>query len=141
MEVVKYKRLSSLAKTPLRATSGSAGFDLFTAESGTVPKRSNRLFKTDISIELPNNVYGRIAARSGLAIRRQIDVGAGVIDSDFRGNIGIILFNHSDCDFDVKTGDKIAQLIIERICIPEMIEVKDLDETKRGDRGFGSTDN
>lgn len=77
--------------------------------------------------------------RSGLAWKHSIDVGAGVIDADYRGPVGVILFNHSDMDFDVKVGDRIAQLIIEKIMTPDVVEVEDLDTTLRGEGGFGST--
>ena len=79
------------------------------------------------------------APRSGLAWKHSIDVGAGVIDADYRGPVGVILFNHSDTDFEVKVGDRIAQLIIEVIMIPDVAEVDDLDSTARGSGGFGST--
>lgn len=79
------------------------------------------------------------APRSGLAWKHSIDVLAGVIDADYRGPVGIILFNHSDADFEVKAGDRVAQLIIEVIMTPEVVEVEDLDSTVRGAGGFGST--
>jgi dUTP pyrophosphatase len=79
------------------------------------------------------------APRSGLALKHSIDVGAGVIDADYRGPVGVILFNHSDADFAVKPGDRIAQMIIEVIATPEVAEVEDLDATVRGEGGFGST--
>lgn len=82
---------------------------------------------------------GPAAPRSGLAWKHSIDVGAGVIDADYRGSVGVILFNHSDVDFKVEPGDRIAQLIIERVMMPEVVEVLDLDSTARGDGGFGST--
>lgn len=79
------------------------------------------------------------APRSGLAWKNSIDVGAGVIDADYRGPVGVILYNHSDIDFEVKPGDRIAQLILERIITPQVVEVEDLDPTVRGAGGFGST--
>lgn len=79
------------------------------------------------------------APRSGLAWKNSIDVGAGVIDADYRGPVGVILFNHSDSDFTIKAGDRIAQLILELIITPDVMEVDDLDATARGDGGFGST--
>ncbi|KAK2980663.1 hypothetical protein RJ640_011471 [Escallonia rubra] len=79
------------------------------------------------------------APRLGLASKHGIDVGAGVIDADYRGPVGVILFNHSDADFEVKVGDRIAQLIIQKIVTPEVTEVDDLDSTVRGINGFGST--
>lgn len=79
------------------------------------------------------------APRSGLTWKHSIDVGAGVIDADYRGAVGVVLFNHSDLDFDVKAGDRIAQLIVHVIVTPEVVEVEDLDVTTRGAGGFGST--
>lgn len=104
-----------------------------------VPARGKALVKTDIQIEVPEGTYGRVAPRSGLAWKNFIDVGAGVIDQDYRGNVGVILFNHSETDFEVKKGDRIAQLILERIIHPVVIEVDTLTDTDRGAGGFGST--
>lgn len=95
--------------------------------------------KTDIQIEVPEGHYGRVAPRSGLAWKNSIDVGAGVIDEDYRGNVGVILFNFSDVNFEIKKGDRIAQLICERISYPTVVEVDTLSETARGEGGFGST--
>jgi dUTP pyrophosphatase len=88
---------------------------------------------------VPPGTYGRVAPRSGLAWKHSIDVGAGVIDEDYRGNVGVILFNLSDVDFEVKEGDRIAQLVLEKIVTPEVEEVEELDESARGAGGFGST--
>jgi len=79
------------------------------------------------------------APRSGLAAKHFIDVGAGVIDQDYRGNVGVVLFNFGEEDFKVNKGDRIAQLILERIYIPELEELQNLDNTARGSGGFGST--
>jgi deoxyuridine 5'-triphosphate nucleotidohydrolase len=84
-------------------------------------------------------VYGRIAPRSGLASKFFIDVGAGVIDADYRGNVGVVLFNHSSVEFAISIGDRIAQLILEKIEVPEIECVERLTETNRGAGGFGST--
>lgn len=81
----------------------------------------------------------RVAPRSGLAAKKFIDVGAGVVDCDYRGPLGIVLFNFSDEDFEVKKGDRVAQFILERICMAPIVEVESLDETERGEGGFGST--
>lgn len=95
--------------------------------------------KTDIATAIPSGYYGRVAPRSGLAWKNSIDVGAGVIDEDYRGNVGVILFNHSDVDFKVARGDRIAQLLLEKIITPEVVVVDELVDTERGDGGFGST--
>ncbi|XP_028770133.1 deoxyuridine 5'-triphosphate nucleotidohydrolase-like [Neltuma alba] len=136
---LRVKKLSDKAVLPSRASSLSAGYDLSSAVETKVPARGKALVATDLSIAIPEGTYARIAPRSGLAWKHSIDVGAGVIDADYRGPVGVILFNHSDADFEVKIGDRIAQLIIERIMTPEVEEVQDLDSTARGEGGFGST--
>jgi dUTP pyrophosphatase len=88
---------------------------------------------------LPEGIDGRIAPRSGLAAKHFIDTGAGVIDADYRGQVKVLLFNHADVDFQVKEGDRIAQLVLERIYTPEVQEVPELEESVRGAGGFGST--
>ena len=82
---------------------------------------------------------GRIAPRSGLASKHMIDTGAGVIDADYRGQVKVLLFNHGEADFEVKEGDRVAQLVLERIYTPEVLEVEELEESVRGAGGFGST--
>ena len=94
---------------------------------------------TGLSISFPAGLYAKIAPRSGLALKKFIDVGAGVVDSDYRGEVGVVLFNHGDQDFVVKMGDRIAQLILEKIDTPPVEEVQALDNTVRGAGGFGST--
>jgi dUTP pyrophosphatase len=108
---------------PFKATNFSAGFDLYAAESITVPARERMIVSTGLSMEIPYGCYGRIAPRSGHAVKWGIDVGAGVIDSDYRGIIGVLLFNHSDEDFDVAVGERFAQIIIEKILNPFMVNV------------------
>ncbi|XP_030045265.1 deoxyuridine 5'-triphosphate nucleotidohydrolase, mitochondrial, partial [Microcaecilia unicolor] len=104
-----------------------------------IPAMDKAVVNTDIQIALPSGFYGRVAPRSGLAAKHFIDVGAGVIDEDYRGNVGVVLFNFGKESFKVKKGDRVAQLICERICYPELEELKGLDETDRGAGGFGST--
>ncbi|CAI9284185.1 unnamed protein product [Lactuca saligna] len=135
----KVKKLSEKAVLPARGSSLAAGYDLSSATDTKVPARGKALIPTDLSIAVPEGTYARIAPRSGLAWKHSIDVGAGVIDADYRGPVGVILFNHSDNDFEVKAGDRIAQLIIQKIIVPEVMEVDDLDSTVRGAGGFGST--
>lgn len=140
------KRLSSNAVLPSRASFGAAGYDLSSAYNYTVKARGKELIKTDLCIIVPSGTYGRIAPRSGLAWKHSIDVGAGVIDSDYRGNLGVILFNHSDTDFQIIKGDRIAQLILEKINdAAQIVEMKEdekndiVTSTVRGSQGFGST--
>lgn len=105
----------------------------------SVPAHGKALVKTDLAIAIPEGTYARIAPRSGLAWKNSIDTGAGVVDYDYRGNVGVILFNFGDADFEIKRGDRIAQLILERISMAEVQETEELFETTRGTGGFGST--
>jgi dUTP pyrophosphatase len=136
---LRVKRVHNDATLPVRATSGAAGYDLSSSENVIVPAYGKALVPTGLIIAVPPETYGRIAPRSSLAWKNHIDVGAGVIDADYRGNVGIVLFNHSAVDFTINIGDRIAQLIIEKIETPEVEEVNDLDDTERGKGGFGST--
>lgn len=137
--VLQWAKITENAFEPVRGTKGAAGFDLRSAYDYVVPARGKALVKTDLQIKVPTGSYGRVAPRSGLAWKNFIDVGAGVIDEDYRGNLGIILFNHSDVDFEVKHGDRVAQLICERIFNPTLQQLNKLDDTERGNGGFGST--
>ncbi len=138
---LRVARLTPDSKIPVRSSALAAGMDLFSATSGVVSKRSRALFPLDIAIQLPPGTYGRIAGRSGLALKWGIDVAAGVIDADYRGPVGVVLVNNSDEDFAVQPGDRIAQLILERIAMPKIVEVDadGLSDTRRGAGGFGST--
>ena len=123
------KRLCNNAALPRRGTDGSAGYDLSAAQECIVPAKGKGIVKTGLAISFPPGMYARIAPRSGLAVKKFIDVGAGVIDQDYRGEVGVVLFNHGDSDFQVKQGDRIAQLILEKIETPVVQEVQELNET------------
>ncbi|KAN0065640.1 Deoxyuridine 5'-triphosphate nucleotidohydrolase [Thecaphora frezii] len=127
------------AKLPTRGSASAAGYDLYSSESVTIEKGKRKVVQTGISLAIPEGHYGRVAPRSGLASKHGIDVGAGVIDSDYRGLLGVLLFNFGDVDFTINVGDRIAQLVIEQISTPPIEEVDNLDETVRGAGGFGST--
>ena len=137
--LLKFKKLSVHGKCPQKVSKYDAGFDLFSSEEKVILPWKNALIKTDISIELPFGTYGRIAPRSGLALTNLIDVGGGVIDFGYRGNIQILLFNHNQEPFIVSIGDRIAQLIVIKISTPKVIEVFELSKSERGERGFGSS--
>ncbi|BHF79005.1 hypothetical protein SprV_0602212200 [Sparganum proliferum] len=137
--VLRFCKLSENATTPTRGSELAAGYDLYSAHDCFVPPKGRALVKTDIQISLPDGCYGRVAPRSGLALKHGIDVGAGVVDQDYRGNIGVILFNFGDEEFQVKKGDRIAQLVCEKIFLPRLVEQDQLDETVRGANGYGST--
>ena len=136
---MKVKRLVNHAKLPIRGSKGAAGYDLHAAEKCVIPANARGVVKTGIAIEIPEGLYARIAPRSGLSVKKSIDVGAGVVDRDYRGEIGVVLINHSCKDFEVNVGDRIAQMILEQIKTPEVEEQADLDQTDRGEKGFGST--
>ncbi|KAJ9245901.1 hypothetical protein DTO169E5_25 [Paecilomyces variotii] len=133
------KKLSEAGRAPTRGSAFAAGYDLYAAKETVIPSKGKALVSTDIAIAVPEGTYGRIAPRSGLAAKNFIDTGAGVIDADYRGEVKVLLFNFSDVDFTVKEGDRIAQLIIERIYTPEVAVVEQLEESVRGAGGFGST--
>ncbi|OWF49955.1 deoxyuridine 5'-triphosphate nucleotidohydrolase, mitochondrial-like [Mizuhopecten yessoensis] len=137
--ILKFAKLTENALTPTRGSKLAAGYDLYSAYNHIIPARGKQVVKTDIQIALPDGCYGRVAPRSGLAAKHFIDVGAGVIDQDYRGNVGVVLFNFGEKEFEVKKGERIAQLICERIYIPELDECEDLDDTDRGSSGYGST--
>lgn len=136
---LQVKKLSDKARLPTRGSAFAAGYDLYAAKQTVVPARGKVLVDTDISIAVPAGTYGRIAPRSGLASKHFIDTGAGVIDADYRGQVKVLLFNHAETDFEIKEGDRVAQLIIERIYTPDVVEVQELEESVRGAGGFGST--
>lgn len=138
--VLEVKRLSENAQLPIMATPGSAGYDLSSAHSCVIPPRQRMLCKTDIAVCIPEGCYGRVAPRSGLALKYGIDVGAGVIDRDYIGNLGVVLFNNSDQSFTVEAGMRVAQLILEQHLQVPVVEMEDeLPTTDRGEGGFGST--
>ncbi len=137
---INVKKLSENATIPTQGTSFAAGYDLYAAEDTVVVCGTRKLIKTNISMEITPGYYGRIAPRSGLAYKNGIDVLAGVIDSDYRGDIGVILYNtDANIDFNVKKGDRIAQIIFEACYIATLNNVENLDNTLRQAGGFGST--
>ena len=141
---LKIKKLNDNAIIPKAATGGSAGMDLYAClDSDVVLKPGERaLIPTGIAIALPDSSYvAYIYARSGLAIKYGITLSncVGVVDSDYRGEVKVGLVNLSDKDYIVASGERIAQMVIAPVIIPEINEVDELDETERGAGGFGST--
>ena len=123
---------------PKRGSPDAAGYDLYTNEAGDIEPGQTKLFDTGISFKVPIGTYGRIAPRSGLS-KKGIMVNAGVIDRDYTGPVKIMLHNLSGDTYVVNKDDRIAQLILEQIKTPEVELVENLDETIRGEGGFGST--
>ncbi len=136
---LKIKKLNPKAFVPTKGSEQAAGYDLYSIEELVIPARSKALVATGIAMAIPVGNYGRVAPRSGLAVKNFIDVGAGVIDADYRGEVKVLLFNFSETDFQVNPGDRIAQLIIEKYTRTDIEEVEDLNQTERGEGGFGST--
>lgn len=137
--MLEVMRLSPQAILPQRCSEHAAGYDLAAPCEYSVPPRGRETIMLDLGMAIPAGYYGRIAPRSSLASKHHIDVGGGVIDPDYRGNVGVILFNHGDTAFVVAAGQRVAQLIIERIATPSICEVTTLPATVRGSGGFGST--
>ena len=133
------KRLNEHATLPARGSPLAAGYDLSSSEDVSIPKGTRGLVGTGIAFTVPHETYGRIAPRSGLAVKKGIQVGAGVIDRDYTGEVKVVLFNHGDEDFVIKKGDRIAQLILEKCETPLIEEVQEIKETQRGTKGFGSS--
>ncbi|KAG6470159.1 hypothetical protein ZIOFF_071216 [Zingiber officinale] len=124
---------------PKRATEGASGYDLAINRAQDIPVYGRSLLSTGLSIKTPEGTYARIAPRSGAAFRRGILIGAGVVDSDYRGEVQILAFNTTDQDIFLQKHESIAQIILEHISTLEVIEVNNLEDTIRGDHGFGST--
>lgn len=143
--MINVKRLTETARLPERAHDNDAGYDLFSDESTVIPAQERRVIKTGISVAMTAlssdmfSSYLRIAPRSGLSVKKGIDVFAGVVDISYRGEIMVCLFNSSKEDFEILKGDKIAQMIPTVIVKETLQEVDKLDETARGEKGFGSS--
>lgn len=139
--MIKVKKLHPLAQIPKRSNSTDAGADLYSVENVTIPPLSRSLVHTGISLEIPSqSIYGRIAPRSGLALKNGIDVLAGVVDSGYRGEICVVLYNtDKDRIYEVKEGDRIAQIIFEQYLGLSFSETEDLTDSNRSVNGFGSS--
>ncbi len=150
--ILNVKKLVENAILPAYGSSYAAGIDVCSTSAHSIPPRSRKLVGTGLSISWTSgsssgstqnaeDFYIRVAPRSGLAAKQSIDVGAGVIDYDYRGEVFVLLINHhNENTYEVKSGEKIAQLIMERIKRPSILEVDQHSETERGAGGFGSTD-
>ena len=137
---VFFKKIDPKAILPSRNNMSDAGADLRSIENITIPPLSRALINTGLSLEIPYGFYGRIAPRSGLAVKHGIDVLAGVVDSSYRGPLGVVLYNtDKDNSFIVNIGDRIAQIIFEQHWNFKMQEVSDLTDSDRSINGFGSS--
>jgi len=136
---VKVKRIHPGAELPLRGTNGSAGADLVCLDAFTLGSGERKLVPTGLIVEIPPGWYGRVAPRSGLAANYGVDMLAGVIDSDYRNEVKVLMINLGDAPVSFKAGERVAQLIIERAAVCEYVWADELSETERGEGGFGST--
>ena len=134
-----FVKFSSRARSPVRSSPLAAGLDLAAATQLVISPGGRAVIPTDIAVEIPPGHYGRIAPRSGLAMRWGVNVGGGVIDEDFCGPIQILLMNHGTVDFRILVGDRIAQLILEKISYVKPKQIERMKITDRNDKGFGST--
>jgi len=143
MVKVLIKKLNPKVQLPNYKTEGSSGMDLmaFTDKTIKIPPKSSALISTGISIGIPNDVEIQIRPRSGLAVKSNIGIlnSPGTIDSDYRGELKIILFNHGNDEFIVNNNDRIAQIVLMPVLKMDFEEVDELPKTIRGSGGFGST--
>ena len=147
--IIKVQLLRENAKLPSKSTEGSAGFDLYAAEMMIVPALSkdnqgqlivgSDIVPIGIAIQLPSGTVGKLASRSGLSMQFNIEVGAGWIDCDYRGEIVVKLFNFGGQDYQIEIGDRIAQLVVLSLPTSEITLANHLDTTKRGYCGLGSS--
>jgi len=119
----------------------AAGVDLMASSGGEIASRAFALVKTGISIELPEGYEAQVRPRSGLALKQGVTVlnSPGTIDADYRGEVGVILINHSNKTFKYEKGDRIAQMVIASVAKADFVVVNELGDTDRGDGGFGHT--
>ena len=139
MGFVSYKLLTESAQMPFKSHRTDAGFDLFADEDAWIFAKERQTIKTGISFEMPHNMAGLIWPRSGLSVKKGIDVLAGVVDSGYRGEIMVCLYNTSDEDVEINRGDRIAQIIFQEVPMISLLLRDELETSQRGSNGFGST--
>ncbi len=138
--MIKMKRLHEDAVIPTRGSAEAAGLDLYSLESVEIPAGKRALLRTGIAMAIPKGTVGLIWPRSKLAAKQGIDVLAGVVDSDYRGEIHVSLLNTGEDAVEIRKGDKTAQILIQAISVEQPLEVSELDETERGSAGITSTE-
>jgi len=139
---IRVKRLDEDLPLPVYQTEGSSGLDLYASEDCVLPKGDFKIIPTGIAVEIPPGYEGEVRARSGLAAKFGIGVlnSPGTIDSDYRGEIKVILFNFGKEDFEIRKGNRVAQMVFARVEKVILVETSELNSTKRENGGFGSTD-
>lgn len=136
---IKVKKLNPEAKNPVYSHPGDAGMDLFSTERVVLRPNERASCPTGIAMEISEGYVGLIWDKSGIALNHGIKTMAGVIDSGYRGEIKIVLANMSNQVYTINVGDKIAQILVQKIENPEIEISEELSDTARGERGFGST--
>ena len=131
-------KLDPSAIMPTRAHETDAGLDLYATEEKTIPAHGSAVFDTGVHVELPSGTVGMLKSKSGLNVKHDL-TGEGVIDAGYTGSIHVKMYNHGEKPYTVGRGDKIIQLVVMPIIIPEWELVDDLNMTERGNNGFGST--
>lgn len=137
-EPLKVRRVKDNACIPTKGSSRAVGLDLYSTEEVSIAPGEYKLVSTGLVFSLPIGTYGRIAPRSGLSVKG-VDVKAGVIDPDYKGEVKVLLLNFGTEPFECQAGQRVAQLILEKVTFPRVEETWELQETQRGDGGFGST--
>jgi len=139
MNIVNVKLLDDKAQTPTRANENDAGWDLYSSISTVIFGKQRKTVNTGIAIEMPEHFAGLVWPRSGLSVKHGIDVLAGVIDSGYRGEIMVCLYNTGDQPVHINRGDRIAQIIFQEVPRVTMNVQETLGSSQRGDNGFGSS--
>ena len=137
--MLEFKKLPPDAVVPQRAHDSDAGMDVYSVEDIRIPARGDVLTGLGLACKFPKGHALLVYNKSGRATKLKLDKGAEVIDAGYRGEIHVHLFNHSDMNVVIRKGEKIAQLILVPIWAGQPVEVEELDETERGDGGFGSS--
>ena len=136
---IQIKKNNNNAKIPTKEYEDAAGFDIYSSSTYSLNPGERVIVSSGLSMALPKNSFGMITGRSGNTIKKGLFVAPGIIDSDYRGDVGIMCFNLSDSVININTGDKIAQMLILPTSKANIIESQSLNNTSRGDNGFGST--
>lgn len=141
MVKIKVKKIREEAIIPVYAHDGDAGMDLFSAEKYLLKPMERCLVATGVRVEIPYGYELQVRPRSGLALKKGISMpnSPGTIDSGYRGELGVIMINYGNEDFEINPGDRIAQIILNKVENIEIEEAEELEESSRGEGGFGST--
>ena len=139
-ETLLVRKVTNNAIIPKRGSKYAVGYDLHAIAKYEIFPNKQAIIGTGLAFSIPLGYYGRVAPRSGMSWKKHSDVGAGVIDPDYRGEVKVILRNLSSTEpILINEGDRVAQLILEKCSTPDIVEVESLEDTMRGEGGFGST--